>query len=389
VSAQLAGVDKLKPQFEGKFKGVQRTLTKMGPYTIKGSTGGGGKGDSTLGGQAFFGSVSKGLCNNPQGGSPQDCTMLAGRVGVQWADGRVADPSNGIYIHHILSSDTKKRVPNWISNCNTPNSAAMNVNGLTGGTGFLSTGEDSAGNAAMFTNPQGNLPAGYHIKSGDTFNYWAQLVNYNKEPAKVYVTFDTEWVPGLLGQDMKNIVLTATCGGGRIKMSEAGSTNTTSGKFYMMEEGRIMGARGHIHDGGVGMHMYINDKYTCSSLAEYGYRNEDAAGNKDTMAGMSHGGKDAMAGMGHGGKGKSAWVNDGPGGHGGAGILTVASMGHCSGPYKVKKGDYITLKAEYDLKKHPLRVASNGAKAADVMGMMGILYGSGSAPIKLTDGTVI
>jgi hypothetical protein len=32
-----------------------------------------------------------------------------------------------------------------------------------------------------------------------------------------------------------------------IRMSQAGSTNTTSGKFYIMEDGRILGGRGHIH----------------------------------------------------------------------------------------------------------------------------------------------
>jgi hypothetical protein len=166
---------------------------------------------------------------------------------------------------------------------------------------------------------------------------------------------------------MKNIVLTATCGGGRIKMSEAGSTNTTSGKFYLMEDGRIMGARGHIHgksqshrlvskqsanalaDGGVGMHLSINDKYVCSSLAEYGYRGEEETA---MPAGGDKGAKD-MAGIGGHGHGKMATVNDGPG-HVEKGILTVASMGHCSGPFKVKKGDFVTLKAEYDLKKHPL-----------------------------------
>jgi hypothetical protein len=52
----------------------------------------------------------------------------------------------------------------------------------------------------MFTDAKGSVwDTGYHIKSADKFNYWAQLVNYNKEPAKVYVTFDTEWVPGLVG----------------------------------------------------------------------------------------------------------------------------------------------------------------------------------------------
>jgi hypothetical protein len=48
-------------------------------------------------------------------------------------------------------------------------------------------------------------------------------------------------------QNTKTIVVSATCGAGMIKMSNAGSTNTTSGKFFMMEDGRIMGARGHIH----------------------------------------------------------------------------------------------------------------------------------------------
>jgi hypothetical protein len=157
-------------------------------------------------------------------------------------------------------------------------------------------------------------------------------------------------------QDTKTIVVSATCGGGMIKMSSAGSTNTTSGKFYIMEDGRIMGGRGHVHgrfyltsldvqtptnaspDGGVAVHMYINDKYTCSSNAEYGYRGEGSTmGGK--MSGHSHG--DA----------KSAVATDPPKEQG---ILTVASMTDCEGPFKVKKGDYVVLKAEYDLKKHPL-----------------------------------
>jgi hypothetical protein len=93
--------------------------------------------------------------------------MLAGRVGVMWADGskRIADPSTGkiiwnrsvtpahnanitalkgIYIHHILSSNVNKKETPWFSNCGSPNRQSMNVNGITGGSGFLSTGEDSA-----------------------------------------------------------------------------------------------------------------------------------------------------------------------------------------------------------------------------------------------------
>jgi hypothetical protein len=51
----------------------------------------------------------------------------------------------------------------------------------------------------MFIDSKGTLPTGYHIRSTDYFNYWAQLVNYNKQPADVYVTFDIEWLPGKVG----------------------------------------------------------------------------------------------------------------------------------------------------------------------------------------------
>jgi hypothetical protein len=50
----------------------------------------------------------------------------------------------GIYIHHILSSNVNKKETPWFSNCGSPNRQSMNVNGITGGAGFLSTGEDSA-----------------------------------------------------------------------------------------------------------------------------------------------------------------------------------------------------------------------------------------------------
>jgi hypothetical protein len=88
------------------------------------------------------------------------------------------------------------------------------------------------------------------------------------------------------------------------------------------------------------MHMFINDKYTCTSRAEYGVRNE----------GGEPGGMAAKGGHGHGGK---AMVRRSPQGTTKE-LLTVSSMSDCQGPIKVKKGDSVTLKAEYDLSKHPL-----------------------------------
>lgn len=66
------------------------------------------------------------------------------------------------------------------------------------------------------------------------------------------------------------------------------------------------------------MDMFINDKYVCSSKAVYG-------GETGTLKDSS--GKE--------------WK-------------TISEMTGCPGPISVKRGDYMTMVAQYDLSKHPL-----------------------------------
>jgi len=160
-----------------------------------------------------------------------------------------------------------------------------------------------------------------------------------------------------VGDDVKTATLTATCGGSpAIRLSTTGPTNTTSGKFYFMEDGRVLGARGHLHDGGVKVSLYLNDKFTCASDAIYGDR---------AVSGPGMGGSEMAGGHSHGGGGQSS-----------SSIKTISAMTPCRGPFPVKKGDTMKLVAEYDLSKHPLRSTEAG-KAADVMGMMGISFSRG------------
>jgi hypothetical protein len=275
--------------------------------------------------------------------------------------------SVGIYIHHILTSDSSKKTTNWVSNCGSPNSPPVNIAGLLGGTAFVGTGEDSSDGGALYTTEDGKRNTGYHIQAGDVFSGWAEIVNYNKVAKQIYVYYDLEWVPGIVGDDVKTVTLTATCGGSPgIKLSQNGPTNTTSGKFYFMEDGAVLGARGHLHgtftplpsllyanmsllDGGVKVVLHINDKFVCASDAVYG----EKTGDDSAMDGHSHGGSS-------GGASSSA-------------IKTISGMTPCVGPFPVKKGDTMKLIAEYDLSRHPLRATSAG-KAADVMGMMGISF---------------
>jgi hypothetical protein len=75
---------------------------------------------------------------------------------------------------------------------------------------------------------------------------------------------------------------------------------------------------GHLHDGGVAMDLYINDKYECSSNAVYG----GETGTTKTADGK-------------------VWE-------------TISGMTLCPGPIKIKDGDYMSMNARYDLAQHPL-----------------------------------
>jgi Stress up-regulated Nod 19 len=73
---------------------------------------------------------------------------------------------------------------------------------------------------------------------------------------------------------------------------------------------------GHMHDGGTAVKLYVNDKLVCSSDATYG----------------STGGTLKVEGK--------EWQ-------------TIARMSECRDGFKVKKGDYLTVSAQYDTKAHP------------------------------------
>jgi len=336
-------VEKLEPRYR---KTANRARYKLGPYTLNGSKGGSGFGDSTMQGQSIRYSMPKTLCN-----SNGPCTVLAGQVGIVFADGKQATPATGIYIHHILTSDSTKKQTPWLSNCGSPTRPAVNIAGLLGGTAFVGTGEDSAEGGQVYTSEDGTRNSGYHVGANDVFTGWAQVVNYNKENKQVYIFYDLEWVPGIVGEDTKVATFTATCGGSPMIKLGNGPTRTTSGDFYFMEDGKVLGGRGHLHDGGVKMLLYINNKNVCSSDAIYGVRTDEVA-----MGGHSHGGS------------SNTPAAPSPA------IKTISGMTTCSGPFPVKKGDTLKLVAEYDLSKHPLRTSASGGKASDVMGMMGVTF---------------
>jgi hypothetical protein len=95
-------------------------------------------------------------------------------------------------------------------------------------------------------------------------------------------------------------------------------TSTKSGKFEVFNDGVIFGMRGHLHDGGESMVLYINDKRVCESKAVYG------------GPGAVRTGKDGRI-----------WE-------------TISDMSECLKPVSVKRGDKLEIEANYDLDRHPV-----------------------------------
>jgi len=311
-AAKVAGTRSLKPEVNPKAK---HTITRLGPYSLKGA---GSAKDS--GQQNFMAMVRDGFCRN--------CTVLKGHVGLESMEGSPVGPKEGIYIHHILSFDTTKRQKSFLSSCGGLNSALGAM-----GSKFIGTGEDNNNVEVWYTTRDGAHEGGFHVGPSDTFMMQIDLVSYKKEASKVYVTMEMEYLPGIVGPDTRESLLSVTgCGVPSIKISESGPTNTTSSKYTFLEDGQILGAKGHLHAGGDKMVMYINGKFACESKAMYG-------GEKGAQA--------------------------------------IDNMSLCTTkPISVKKGDVLTMVALYDVSKHPVRHESKGMGSGmpDIMGMWDLIF---------------
>jgi len=309
-------------------KDAQRKYFKFGPYTLKGTSGSTGGG----GGGMMGGGDTQSFTATPSGSQfCGDCTVLSGQIVLKYMDGSIANTTNGVYVHHILTTGMKSTTA-FVRSCGS----------LGGGSGFVGNGDDNSNDPVLYASKDGSLESGFWVSATDRFIANFVLVNYNKDAKKVEVYYDLEYLPGHVGKSVKSSLISAGCAG--IKTSKTSAVNTTSSPMTFTEDGHVVLARGHLHDGGVAMHLKINRKngesYSCTSRAIYG--------------------------------GKLATGAPGGSGH----ADTIANMENCNPhPIKVVSGDTMTMISEYNLALHPLRDTGHGTDNM-VMGMFRIIFAS-------------
>jgi hypothetical protein len=168
-----------------------------------------------------------------------------------------------------------------------------------------------------YTPRDGKTASGYYLKN-DTIAVQAEVINYRYVDQKVYLTMDVEYLPGKYGRDSMSTLLTVTgCSGSAGWFSKSKKSRTESGAYPMLQDGIIISVRGHLHDGGTAMELYVNGVLRCNSAATYG------------------------------GKGGVLVEDDKK-------WESISAIKDCQEPIRVKKGDLLKLVAVYDTESHPL-----------------------------------
>jgi hypothetical protein len=140
-----------------------------------------------------------------------DCTILKSRTDVVLKDGKRADISEGVYLHHLnnLNLGTKD-VYNWANPCPTMSSKFMG-GGAASKMAFQPVNVAGVDDAThYFTSLDGTFQSGHYVDPSDKFFLQMEVVNYNNYTKDIYIEVEQEWVPGKAGKMSTYSVLPAT-----------------------------------------------------------------------------------------------------------------------------------------------------------------------------------
>jgi hypothetical protein len=166
------------------------------------------------------------------------CTVLAGQIKTFYSDGKPANVSNGVYIHHILTNGISSQ----------PAFVRSGIGGFAGatGAGFVGAGDDNGDRPWVYAPKNSSaFESGYQLSPTTRFSAQIVFVNYSKSPKSICLTYDLEYLPGHVGRKVKSSLISAAGFRGP-KTSTRGAVNTTSSSMPFSESGYIVTARGHL-----------------------------------------------------------------------------------------------------------------------------------------------
>jgi hypothetical protein len=185
----------------------------------------------------------------------QDCYVLGLQPDLVYADGTPANLDTGPMLHHAVWTDTSREDP------------VCSAGSLIGALGHrvFAAGNERTG----FSVPEGfGMPVGRSIWGGAV-----ELMNTSSELKLVYIQLTSRWLPSST-PDIKPVTSVwldiDSCGDSEVDIP-AGVTDVTWDWTSNMT-GRVIGAGGHLHDGGkwLGLNNATTGEHVCTSVAGYG-----------------------------------------------------------------------------------------------------------------------
>jgi hypothetical protein len=154
-------------------------------------------------GSVFMNSLQGGFCSN--------CTILAIKTDLVYEDGTRMDISNGVYLHHAVSTNMGwRQMTNWLSPCPAMNpimkSSFVPARYQVPGTMFGNTAVDEF--QQWFGSPKEyGAQGGMFLSADDHILLQAEMINYTPQEKKLYIKFDYEYMEGRLGKETTFTVL--------------------------------------------------------------------------------------------------------------------------------------------------------------------------------------
>lgn len=212
-------------------------------------------------------------------------------AGLELLDGSDANIDKGLWLHHMVMfnkgpgredftcRDTDISVPHVSIGATSRNSERF----------FASGNERTMG---IF--PEWNTTdAGYKINAKDSFAGLIELMNENMDDKTVYMTITYDIVKGHPFKDNIRVVWfdIRQCGTSEANPPKGKNRFTFEWTWQATIDAEVIGAIGHLHDGGSQLRLSVDDKETCTNPAKYGtkpeYVQKNAMGHH-SMGALTH-----------------------------------------------------------------------------------------------------
>jgi hypothetical protein len=187
-----------------------------------------------------------------------DCYLTMMETRLEDTSGNSLNLDSGVWLHHLMQFNN--------------NQTDLVCPSLSGHYFY------GSGNERPVWRLNANGEWGYYVHPTDQWVTAVEIMNERPNPVDVQVTVTYEWVPASSDEGKKYkdaeliwVNIGPPCGDGEVS-AEPGRTTYVSDVWVSTVSGPILEARGHMHDGGKNVTLYINGVPVCKSQQTYGRR---------------------------------------------------------------------------------------------------------------------